>query len=36
MKKIINFIKSMFEYRDRMDEGVTVRLPSDYCEFIGL
>lgn len=22
MKKIINFIKSLFEYRDRMDEGV--------------
>ena len=22
MKKIINFIKALFEYRDRMDEGV--------------
>lgn len=22
MKKIINFIKAIFEYRDRMDEGV--------------
>lgn len=22
MKKLINFIKTLFEYRDRMDEGV--------------
>lgn len=23
MRKIINFIKALFEYRDRMDEGVS-------------
>lgn len=34
--KFIKFIIECFKYRDEKNEGVTVRLPSDNCEFIGL
>lgn len=34
--KFIKFIIECFKYRDEKNEGVTERLPSDYCEFIGI
>ena len=34
--RFIKFIIECFRFRDEKNEGVIVRLPSDYCEFIGL
>ena len=35
MRKLINFIKSMFEYRDKMNEGVTEHLSFEDYEQMG-
>lgn len=35
MKKIINFIKALFEYRDRMDEGAIAPSPMAINDIMG-